>query len=87
VAGRKAGTIKWNLKGFEEIRRMPEVEDLLQAEVSRVLAEVNGDYDGGVESGASRSRGFVVTTSGDAIRQESEEHTLLRAISSGGGLG
>lgn len=80
----KAGTIKWNLKGFEEIRRMPEVEDLLQAQVSRILGEVSGDYAGGVEPGSSRSRGYVVTASGDAIRQEAEDHTLLSALAGGG---
>lgn len=81
----KAGTIRWNVKAFEELRRLPEVEDVLQGEVSRILGEVgDGDYAGGVEPGSSRSRGYVVTTSGDAIRAEAEDHTLLRALSNGG---
>lgn len=83
MASRRGGSIRWNLKGFEEVRRMPGVEDRLQAEVSRILGSLDGDYEGGVEPGASRSRGYVVTTSGDSIRDEAENHTLLRALGGG----
>lgn len=76
--------IKWNLRAFEEVRRLPEVEDMLQAEVSRIIRAADGDYDGGVEHGRSRSRGYVVTTSAHSIRDEAANHTLLRII--GGGV-
>lgn len=86
----KAGTIKWNRSAFEEIRRTPEVNRVLEEEVKRVLGEVDDfsgeHYAGGVEDGATRSRGYVVTTSGEAIAAEAEDHTLLRALTAGGGL-
>lgn len=76
--------IKWNRSAFEEIRRSPEVEDALQALVNDALAEL-GDHDGvnyvgGVEPGRSRSRGYVVTVSGEAVRAEAEDHALVRAL-------
>ena len=75
--------IKWNVKAFEEIRRTSEVESALGEAVAQILGNVGTDgYAGGVESGASRSRGYVVTTTGDAIRAEAEDHTLLRALGS-----
>lgn len=75
--------IKWNVKAFEEIRRMSTVEAALQSEVSSILSRVGEGYDGGVEPGATRSRGYVVTTTGEAIRDNAENHTLLRAIGGG----
>lgn len=81
----RAGVIRWRLAGFREVRESPEVARLIQTHVDRVLAEVGTeDYAGGVEQGATRLRGFVVTTTGDSIRDESENHTLLRALTRGG---
>lgn len=83
----KVGKIRWNLDGFEEIRRSRETNRVLDEEVKRVLGEV-GDFDevnyaGGVEEGSTRSRGYVVTISGKAIHDEAENHTLLRALGGG----
>lgn len=80
--------IRWNRAAFQQIRRSPEVERLLQETVNGVADRLPdlGDgahYDGGVEPGASRSRGYVVTTSGAAIREEAETNALLRALTSG----
>lgn len=82
------GKIKWRRAGFEEIRRSPETASLLNKEVDRVMSAVGGhegDYQGGVEHGKTRLRGYVVTRSAAAIRRESRDHTLLRALSAGGG--
>lgn len=78
--------IKWNIKGFEAIRRLPGVEAELQSEVDRVK-RATGDtgYVGGVEAGKTRSRGYVVTASREARDDNSRNHTLLRAL--GGGRG
>lgn len=38
------------------------------------------DYAGGVDPGRRRSRGYVVTTSWKAMRDEAKNHTLLRAL-------
>ena len=79
--------IRFNVRSFEDIRRSPAVEARLQSEVDKVtsrLAGAPGNYASGVEAGRSRSRGFVVTTDGDSIRDNANHHTLLRAL--GGGL-
>lgn len=85
----KAGAIKWNLKGFEDLRRSPAMARVLNEEVKAVLTAVQGgdfgddDYAGGVEPGRTRLRGYVVTASGKAIRREAEDHALLRALGGG----
>lgn len=87
-SARRAGKISWNRDAFEQIRRSSEVDRLLQ-EVVNGIAERLPDlgegehYDGGVESGASRSRAYVVTTSGEAVREEADTHALLRALAAG----
>lgn len=75
---------KWNIDAFEEVRRSGPVEDQLQGIVNGVLGRLESDYAGGVESGRTRSRGYVVTTSAEAIRAEAENHALLRAIGGAG---
>lgn len=39
-------------------------------------------YEGGVNPGRHRSRGYVVTTTWAAMRDEAKNHTLLRALGS-----
>lgn len=75
--------IRWNIRAFEELRRSPGVEARLQQEVDRVLGQLPDGYEGGVESGATRSRGYVVTGDGDAARDNAENHSLLRALGGG----
>lgn len=79
-------TIKWDGDVFAELLRSPEIEARLSAEVERVIARAGGreaGYEGGVEDGRTRSRGYVVTTTVEAIRREASSHTLLRALGSG----
>lgn len=85
----KAGSVKWNPKGFEDVRRSPEVARLIESEVDKVVGKVydsdfgDGDYAHGVEHGRSRLRGFVVAASFAAIYRESTEKSLLRALGGG----
>lgn len=74
--------IRWNVSAFEEIRRSPEVDAALQAQVDRIISTTGHpeDYAGGVEPGKTRSRGYVVTKTYAGIRREAKEHTLLRAL-------
>lgn len=80
--------IEWNIDAFQEIRRLPEVEAALQEQVDRILADVAtgkyaDGYEGGVEDGKSRSRGYVLTKSYDAMLREHWDHALLKALGSG----
>lgn len=73
--------IRFRFAAFEEIRRSPEVECVLQREVDSIAGRVGpGGYAHGVSSGRSRSRGYVVTTDYEAIRDNAKNHTLLRAL-------
>jgi hypothetical protein len=75
--------LTFNVEGFEQVRRSPEVEKELQAIVDEVMAQVQGDdreYAGGVEDGRTRSRGYVVTANFEAIKDEAHKNLLLRAL-------
>jgi hypothetical protein len=72
---------KWNLSSFEEIRRLPKVGALIDVEVQAILDDVGRDhYDGGVESGRTRTRGYVVTKDYEGIKENSERQTLASAL-------
>lgn len=76
--------IRWNIDAFEDIRRLPGVDDALRREVNRVLDSVGrNNYDGGVEPGRTRSRGYVVTMNFEGILNESRNHSMLRALGGG----
>jgi hypothetical protein len=48
-----------------------------------VLADLplgHDHYGAGVESGRSRSRAYVVTATGEAMRAEAESNDLVRAL-------
>lgn len=73
--------VTWNLPAFEDIRRLPGVDEALQDCVDQVLAQTGEDgYRGDVEDGKSRSRGYVLTTSYDAMLHERWDNVLLKAL-------
>lgn len=76
--------IKWNRNAFAEIRTSPETNAALKAIADDIREEVSdpldGGYASGVDPGRNRSRGYVVTTTLRAMRDESKDHTLLRAL-------
>ena len=77
--------IRFNVRAFEEIRRLPGVDAELTKFVAHALDEAGHDkYDGGIESGRSRSRGYIVTKNVDGIIDHRRHHTLLRIL--GGGV-
>lgn len=75
--------IRWKVAGFEQLRRSPELEAALQDEVDRVLGAGGAGYAGGVEAGSTRSRGYVVTATPEAIRDNAQRHTLLTLLGGG----
>lgn len=76
--------IQWNLDAFEEIRRLPGVEAELRTFVESALDSAGRDkFDGGVEPGRTRSRGYLVTKNVEGIIDHRRNHTLLRVIGGG----
>lgn len=78
--------IKWNRPAFAQIRRLPGVESEIESRVSAVLDRMGDGYEGGTEPGRSRVRGYVVTSSMEAIIAQANDASLLRALASGGTL-
>ncbi len=88
--------IKFNLKGFEEIRRSPQAVALLEAKVRAAAAAANSsarpgaEYVGSVVQGAGRGTlgraiGTVFTGNFEAILDNSRKQTLMRAFDRLGG--
>ena len=82
---------KWNLKGFEELRRNGAAVGRVQEEVDRILGAISptqGDYKGDVSQGAGRGTlgraiGHVWTADSKAMVDNARNHTLLRALGGG----
>lgn len=76
-----AKRIKWNIRAFEQIRRLPKVDAMLQDVVDQVEEQLpDVGYEGHVEPGRTRSRGSVVTAEFEAIVDNSDHQSLLRAL-------
>lgn len=72
--------IKWNLKAFEQVRRMPEVESLLEDIVTDIQLDAGEGYFSDVTRGRTRSRGSVIAGEIEAILDNNEHNTLLRLL-------
>lgn len=72
--------ITWNVRAFEEIRRLPKVDELLEKIVDDIVAEVGPGYEKAVRAGRTRSRGSVVTATAQAIIDNRTDNPLLRAL-------
>lgn len=72
---------KWDMSGFKDLRKSPEVAAAISTEVEEVLQKTGDDhYAGGVEDGGNRVRGYVVTADGPGIRDNAKNHTILKAV-------
>lgn len=76
--------IRWNIGAFEALRRSPAVKARLAQEVAAVRGRLGDGYASGVEEGATRSRGYVMTETVEAMRDNAENHSLARALGGGG---
>lgn len=72
--------IKYNLRAFEEIRRLPKVEAMLGDAARRVAAGCGPGYDVHVEQGRTRARAAVVTATVPAMIDNSRNQTLLKNL-------
>lgn len=78
--------IKWNLRGFEEIRRAPGVKADLLRRAERIRDAAGGEDDGFVAvsgEGATRSRAAVIAASRRARRANAKTNVLVRSIDAG----
>lgn len=73
--------IRWNIRGFKELRKSPEMEALLEDLVKQMTDELGDGYEGSVEQGRSRARGSVITATNKAKHDNAENNELLRALS------
>lgn len=82
---------KWNLKGFEKLRRDGSAVDRVQEEIDRILGAIGptqGEYKGDVSQGQGRGTlgraiGHVWTADAKAMADNARNHTLLRALGGG----
>ena len=78
--------IDWNLPAFEEIRRLPAVEQEIGRMVSRTesaASQSSPGYEGVVEDGGDRVRGAVYTRTHEAIEDNARNNTLLKSLRGG----
>lgn len=75
--------IRWNIKGFQQVRRLDGVKDRLKRESDKVASRAGDGYEVNVGEGKTRSRASVVTATPDAMRNESKNSSLLRALGGG----
>lgn len=82
--GEIVARVKWRFAAFEEIRRLPRVRAALKAEADAVRSQLGSGYVSDVGPGATRARASVVTGNGKAIRDNSRNNSLLKALNSRG---
>lgn len=78
-----AARIQWNRPAFEAIRRSPGVTAELSTHADRVASAAGEGYLSVHGHGRTRNRAAVVTTTGDAMRDNARNNTLLRVLGSG----
>jgi len=82
-----ATRIRWNLKAFETLRRDPNVSAELKRQADKIAANAGGETEGYVAvtgRGKTRNRAAVVTATEEAIKENQDENTLLRALGTSG---
>lgn len=75
--------IKFHTKGFRQLLTSPELDAVLEDEATAIGARAGGEaagYVSGVNPGRRRSRGYVVTSTAEAIKDNAKNNTLLRSI-------
>lgn len=76
--------IKWNIKGFQELRKSVGVQKRLDKEGDGIAASATGEYVVKTDVGRNRARTAVITADAETIRENSKNSALLRALNSKG---
>lgn len=77
--------IKWNIKGFKEIRTTPELQALVKKKVNEIAEKANSNlsepgYEASTYANSNRARGSVAAVSYKAREDNARNNTLLRAL-------
>lgn len=75
---------KWNIKGFQRLRRSAGIKQKLKSEADSLRDTAGEGYRVRTGEGKTRSRATVITGTADARREESENSSLLRAVGAEG---
>ncbi|MFE3051601.1 hypothetical protein [Nocardia sp. NPDC059239] len=80
--------VKFNFDAFEQIRRAPGVSADLKDRADAIAKEArerSGEdgYTAEASRGHSRDRAAVITTTWQAIRDNADNHTLLKSMDAG----
>ncbi|MFE3060594.1 hypothetical protein [Nocardia sp. NPDC059239] len=80
--------VRFNFDAFEQIRRAPGVAAFLKDRADAIAKEArdrSGEegYLAVTGRGRTRDRAAVVTTTWQAIRDNAEDHTLLKSLDAG----
>ncbi|MBF6428703.1 hypothetical protein IU440_28935 [Nocardia cyriacigeorgica] len=78
-----AARIEWNRQAFEQIRREPVVSTELLKEAEKIAQRAGDGYVAVRGRGRTRNRAAVVTSNAEAIRDNAENNTLIRALGGG----
>lgn len=77
--------IKWDIRGFEEIRRSAEVQDLVGEVTDMVLDRLPRGYGWSGRQGKSRYREIVFAERSFAFRDQVRNNSLQKALFELGG--
>ena len=75
--------IKYNIKAFEEIRRLPAVAAEVDSRAAPNAHACGDGYESSPYEGRSRHRASVITSNYKAARDNAKNNTLLRNINAG----
>lgn len=75
---------EWKRGVFKELRTMAATERELKKAADSVADSAGDGYESFLGDGKTRSRASVVTASADAMRNESKNSSLLRALNNKG---
>jgi hypothetical protein len=78
-----ADRIKLNDEGFRQLLTSPKVAAFLAQRAKRIADACGEGYESGATAGHTRARGYVVTASPAAERDNAQHNTLVRNLSAG----
>lgn len=80
--------MKWRRGAFADLRTIPAVMEHLHTEAEDMAARAGEGYETsiGVTGGRVRGRAQVVTATPEAMRDNAQNHTLMRVLAGKSGL-